>query len=208
MITRSEKKRRERREKGKKDSRKKKILTSKRSKVLQRSGLGGGGGDDNGVLHGVVLLERLDKLGDGGPLLADGNIDAIELLRLVIAVVPSLLVEDGVEDDSRLAGLTVTDDQLTLATADGNHGVDRLEARLHGLVDRLAGQNSRGLEHGSDPLRRLDGALAVDGVAQSIDDTAKHLGTNGNVNLGHALATCTSPRHQMPSVDSRFHRFA
>lgn len=115
--------------------------------------------------------------------MADGDVDAVELLVLVVAVVPSLLVQDGVEDDGRLAGLTVTDDQLTLATADGNHGVDRLEAGLYWLVDRLAGQDARGLEHGTTPFRGLDGTLAVDGVAQGIDDTAKHCSADGNVHL-------------------------
>lgn len=46
-----------------------------RSKELEGSRLGGGGSDDDGVLHGVVLLKGLDELGDGGTLLADGNVD-------------------------------------------------------------------------------------------------------------------------------------
>jgi hypothetical protein len=29
------------------------------------------------VLHGVVLLERLDELGNGRPLLADGDVDTV-----------------------------------------------------------------------------------------------------------------------------------
>jgi hypothetical protein len=63
--------------------------TSEGSNVLKRSGLGGGGGDNDGVLHGVVLLEGLDKLSDGRTLLTDGNIDAVKLLGLVVAVVPA-----------------------------------------------------------------------------------------------------------------------
>ena len=50
--------------------------------------LGGGGSDDDGVLHGVVLLKSLDELSDGGALLTDSNVDAVELLLLVCALVP------------------------------------------------------------------------------------------------------------------------
>jgi hypothetical protein len=50
----------------------------------------------------------------------------------------ALLVDDRVERHGGLAGLTVADDQLALAAADGDHRVDGLEARLQGLVDRLA----------------------------------------------------------------------
>jgi hypothetical protein len=49
-----------------------------------------------------------------------------------------LLVEDRVECHGGLAGLAVADDQLALAAADRDHGVDGLEAGGHGLVHRLA----------------------------------------------------------------------
>lgn len=155
--------------------------TGERSEVLERSGLGGGGSDDDGVLHGVVLLEGLDELSDGGTLLADGDVDAVELLVLVGAAVPALLVENGIKSDGSLAGLTITNDQLTLTTADGNHGVDGLETGLDGLVDGLTGENAGGLELGTTLLLAVDGTLAIDGVTEGIDDTAEKLGTDGDI---------------------------
>lgn len=159
-----------------------------RSEVLERGGLRGGGGDNDGVLHGVVLLEGLDKLSNGGTLLANGDVDTVELLSLIIAVVPSLLVEDGVNGDSGLAGLTVTNDKLTLATTNRNHGVDGLETSHHGLVDGATRQDTGGLDGGTATLSSLNGALAVDGVTESVDNTAKEAGTDGNVdNLASTL---------------------
>jgi hypothetical protein len=61
-----------------------------RNYVLERGGLGGSGGNDDGVLHGVVLLKGLDELGNGGSLLTNGDVDAVKLLGLVGALVPSL----------------------------------------------------------------------------------------------------------------------
>ena len=81
--------------------------TSEGGDVLKGSGFGGGGSDDDGVLHGVVLLEGLDELGNGGPLLANGDVDTVEPPGLVPAVVPSLLVNNGVDRDSGPAGLTI-----------------------------------------------------------------------------------------------------
>lgn len=156
------------------------------SKVLQRSGLGSGGSDDDGVLHGIVLLKGLDKLGNGGSLLTDGDVDAVELLGLVGGVVPSLLVEHGVERDGSLTGLTITNDQLTLATADGNHRVDGLETGLDGLLDGLTRQNAGGLDLSTALLLGVDGALAVDGVTESIDDTAEQLRADGDIDLFRA----------------------
>lgn len=154
-----------------------------RSNVLQRSGLRGSGGDNDRVLHGVVLLKSLDKLGDSRTLLTNGDVDTVELLGLVVAIVPALLVEHGVEGDGGLAGLTVTNDQLTLTTADGHHGVDGLETGLHGLVDGAAGENTGGLDLGTALLVGLDGSLAVDGLTEGVDDTAEEGLADRNVDL-------------------------
>lgn len=159
------------------------LTTGEGSNVLKGSGLGGGGSDDDGVLHGVVLLKGLDELGDGGTLLTDGDVDAVKLLGLVVGVVPTLLVKDGVEGDSSLSGLTVTNDQLTLTTANGNHGVNGLKTSLDRLVDGLARQNAGSLELSTALLLGVKGALAVNGVTESVDDTAEKLGTDGNIDL-------------------------
>lgn len=159
------------------------IRTSEGSNVLERSSLGGGSSNDDGVLHGIVLLKGLDELGDGGTLLANSDVDAVELLGLVVAAVPALLVQDGVQSDGSLSGLTITNDQLTLTTANGNHCVDGLETSLHGLVDGATGQDTRSLELGTAPLGGLDGALAVNGVSERIDDTTEKSLADTDVDL-------------------------
>ena len=151
--------------------------------VLHRRRLGGGGGDDRGVLDRAGLLELLHQLGDGGALLADGDVDAVELLALVVAggVVVDLLVEDGVERDRGLAGLAVADDELALAAADRDERVDRLEAGRHRLVHRLARDDARRLHVGDAALGGGDRALAVDRVAEGVDHAAEQRLADGHV---------------------------
>ena len=76
-------------------------------------------------------------------------------------------------DDGGLAGLAVADDQLALAAADRDQGVDRLQAGLHRLVHRLARDDARRLDVDAAALGRLDRALAVDRLAQRVDDPAQ-----------------------------------
>ena len=59
------------------------------------------------VLHGVSVGETLDDLSDGGPLLSDGDVDAVQLLLLLAGVVETLLVDDRVDGDGGLAGLQI-----------------------------------------------------------------------------------------------------
>src|SRR5690606_34859299 len=120
---------------------------------LERRGLAGAGDDDRRVLHRAVLRELVDDGGDRGLLLADGDVEAVHAL--------TLLVQDRVDRDGLLARLAVTDDELALTAADGDHGVDRLDARLERLLDRLASEDARRLELDAAPVRRLDRALAV-----------------------------------------------
>jgi hypothetical protein len=94
-----------------------------------------------------------------------------------------ILVQHGVEGDSGLSGLTVTNDQLTLTTSDGHHGVDGLETSLYGLVDGLTGQDTGGLELGTALLGGLDGTLSIDGVTEGVDNTSEKSLANGNVDL-------------------------
>src|SRR5690606_19845943 len=109
--------------------------------------LRGRSGDDDRVFQRAALFERLDDLGDSRTLLTDGDVDAVQLVGFGRAfAVDALLVQDGVDGDSRLADLTVANDQLALATTDRDQGVDGLQAGLHGLMHRLAGDDARSLD--------------------------------------------------------------
>ena len=181
---------------------------SEGSKVLKRSGLGSGGSDDDGVLHGIVLLKSLDELGNSRTLLANGDVDTVELLGLILTVVPSLLVEHGIDTDSGLTGLTVTNDQLTLTTANWHHGVDTLHASLYRLVDGLAGQNAGGLDLSTAAARGIEGTLAVNGVTQSINDTAQQLRTDGDIDLTSVSALSRQVVYQHDKVNIQSVRYA
>src|SRR5690606_12231688 len=98
----------------------------------------GGRGDDRRVVQGARVLEGLAHRGDRRALLADGDVDAADLLVRVAALPVRLLVDDRVDADRGLTGLAVTDDQLTLSTADRRHRVDRRDTRRERLVHRLA----------------------------------------------------------------------
>ena len=147
--------------------------TRKRGQELQRRGLGRGGRDHDGVFQSPPLFERADDLRHGGALLPDGDVDAVELGLLVVAGVDRLLVQDGVDGDGALAGLTVADDQLALAAADGDQGVDRLQAGLHRLVHRLARDDAGRLHVHPPALGGFDRALTVDRLAQRVHDAAE-----------------------------------
>ena len=95
------------------------------SDVLHGRRFGRGGSHDDGVGHCAGFFELANDVGHGGGFLADRDIDAEDAL--------ALLIDDGVDCDRGLAGLAVADDQLTLAAADRDHGVDRLQTGL----DRL-----------------------------------------------------------------------
>src|SRR5205814_5652157 len=114
-----------------------------------------------------------DELGNGRALLADRDIDAIQLDVLVRLRVERFLVQNGVERDRGLAGLAVADDQLALATADRDQRIDRLEAGRHRLVDRFARNDAGRLDVDALAFGGLDRALAVDRIAERVDDAAE-----------------------------------
>ncbi|MNQ69119.1 hypothetical protein D3C85_836990 [compost metagenome] len=136
---------------------------------LQRSGFGSGSGNDDGVSQGAVFFQLAHHVGDGRLLLTDCHVDALNAAVL--------LVDDGVDGQSGFTDLTVTDDQLALATANRDHGVDGLVTGLHRLVDRLTPDHAR-----CNLLNRVAGdvvqwAFTVDRVTQGIDHATQQFRT-------------------------------
>src|SRR5579862_758393 len=153
----------------------------KRRQELHRRRIGGGGGDDDGILERAVLLQHLDELCDRRALLPHRDIDAIKLDLFVVRGVERLLVEDGVERDRGLARLPVADDQLALAAADRDQRVDRFEPGRHRLVDRFARNDARRLDVDAGARVGLDRTLAINRIAERIDDAAEQALADGNV---------------------------
>src|SRR4051795_10602553 len=144
-----------------------------RRKILHRRRVGGGSGDDDGIFQRALLFQHFHELRHRRALLADRDVDAIQLDLLVPGGVERLLVEDGVERDRGLAGLAVADDQLALAAADRDQRVDRLEAGRHRLVDRFARNDAGRLDVDTLALGRLNRPLAVDRIAERVDHAAE-----------------------------------
>src|SRR5262249_46496299 len=97
-------------------------------------------------------------------LLPDRDVEAVNALPF--------LVDDRVDGHRRLADLAIADDELALAAADRHHGIDRLDPGLKRLFHRLAREDAGGLDLDPPSMRALDWALAIDRVAERIDDPA------------------------------------
>ena len=80
---------------------------------MERSGVRCPGCYDDGVIHCAGRFQRTHNLGDFTLFLADGHVYTDQ--------VAALLVDDSIQSDCGLAGGTVSNDQFSLATADGNH---------------------------------------------------------------------------------------
>src|SRR5580704_10971753 len=103
--------------------------SGKWSNVLHGGRLGGGSDHNDAVIHGAEIGESLDNLRHGGTLLPDGAVDANHI--------SATLIQDGVQNNSGLAGLAIADDQFALPAANGNHGVNGFDSRLQWLAYRL-----------------------------------------------------------------------
>lgn len=87
---------------------------------LEGSGIGGSGGNNDGVLEGVLLSEGLHDVSNSGSLLSNSDVNAVKLLVLVTGVEGSFLVKDGINGDSGLTGLSISNDKLTLSSTNGH----------------------------------------------------------------------------------------
>src|SRR5437588_2873297 len=107
-----------------------------RREVLQRCRFRSSRHDDDGMLHRAVLFQDGLRASNGRVFLTDRHIDADQVL--------ALLVNDGIDSDSCLTRLAVTDDQFALTTTNGDHAVDSLDTSLYRSIHRLACYHTRG----------------------------------------------------------------
>ena len=112
-------------------------------------------------------MQRVDNLCHGRILLTDRDIDTDHALVL--------LVENRIECDGGLAGLAVTDDQLSLAAPDGEHRIDGQNTGLHGHRDGLALHDRGGRALHGIVVVRLDLAAPVDRLSERIDHTSEEI---------------------------------
>src|SRR6516164_3638673 len=152
--------------------------------VLQRGRLRGSGGYDDRVIEGTVVLQRLDDLSDRRAFLANRDIDAVELARLVGAGIDLLLIQNSIDDQRGLAGLTVADHQLALAAADRYQRVDRFEPGLHRLVHRAPRDDARCLDLDPPALDVGQWALAIDRLAERVDHPTQEAAADRDLDNG------------------------
>ena len=134
--------------------------------ILLGSRVTGTGRDDRRVFHGPMFLENIHHLGHGGFFLPNGHINT-KHIRV-------FLIDDGIHTNGRFPDLPVSDNQLTLSPSNGGHGVNGLDARVHGLLHRLAGNHARCHHLDSSGFGSVNGTLAVQGLSHGVDHPAEN----------------------------------
>src|SRR3989344_4241789 len=124
------------------------------------------------TVPGIAAQELANHVGDGRLFLTDGYVDAENAAVL--------LVDDRVDRQSGFTDLTVTDDQLTLATADRDHGIDSLVASLYRLVYRLTPDHAWSNFLDRVGLGVAQWTFAVNRVTQCVDYATQQFLTNWN----------------------------
>ena len=150
-----------------------------RREILHRIRVRGRGHDDHGILEGPVLAKSVHDARHVRHLLTHRDIDTVD--RAAAGFVGPALVDDRVDADGGLSGLSVADDEFALAAADRNHRIDGLDAGLERLLHRLAIDDARrdGLE--AAELRGSDRPLAVDRLPQRVHHAAEQSLADGNL---------------------------
>mmetsp|Transcript_108989 Transcript_108989/g.150728 ORF Transcript_108989/g.150728 Transcript_108989/m.150728 type:complete len:396 (-) Transcript_108989:302-1489(-) len=158
--------------------------TGVRSQVLKRSGLGGGSSNNDRVLEGIRVSEELDNVSNSGSLLTNSNVDRVELLVDLIVIESRLLVKDSINSNSGFTSLSVTNDELTLASTNRHKSINGLKTSLHRLVDGLSRHDTGSLKFDSLSLIRINGTLTIDGVTKSINNSTEKTFTERNIDDG------------------------
>jgi hypothetical protein len=84
----------------------------------------------------------------------------------------------------QLPSLSVTNDQFTLSTANWHQRIDGLDTGLHGLSHRNTWNDAGSLDTDTETGLGVQWSFAIDGVTQSVNDTAQDLLADWHVDNG------------------------
>ena len=136
------------------------------SQELHGRGIGCRSGNNDRIGVSPAFFKSFCQTGNTARLLANRNINT--------DYAGILLVQDGINRNSGLTGTAVADDQLALSASDRHQGVNGLQAGLQRNVYRFTVGNTIGRGFNATGLTGADFALAVDGLAQCVNDAAQH----------------------------------
>ncbi len=126
------------------------------------------------MFHSTVLFQLAKHLSNLASLLADCNIDADQ--------VPTLLVNNCVEGDSTLPSGTITNNELALAAANGNHGINGLDTRLNRRINALAEGDTRRNPFYWSGFGSTNRTLPINRITKSINHAADEFIAHGYLN--------------------------
>ena len=140
--------------------------------ILHGSRVAGSGGHDNGVVHRPLLSEGIDNGGNRRAFLSNSHIDTIDGFPCLVV---GTLVDDGVDGDSSLTCLTVSDDEFSLSSTNRNHGVHSFQSCLQRLVHGLTEDDARGfaLQRHVNGISH-DGTLSINRMSEGVNNTSYH----------------------------------
>ena len=91
------------------------------------------------------------------------------------------MVDNGIDGNRRLTGLSVTDNQLTLSSSDRNHRINSLDTGLHRRINAFSRNNTGCHSFNLAIFCSRDRTFAVNRLTKSIDYATKHRVAYGNL---------------------------
>jgi len=149
-----------------------------------------GGHDDHGAAQALRPQVLLDEFADLAAPLAD-QADHVDV---------GLRVARDHPQENALPHAGAGEDAHLLALAAGQQAVEHADAEIHGLHDPppLQGVDRLGIQR--VVVLRLDGAPAVDGVAQAVDDPPQELLAHGDGRLAPQRDDLAARAHALQVV--------
>jgi len=162
--------------------------TAGEGRQVTQAGAGRGFGHDHGgIAQGAVGAQGVNGLHHRRALLADHHVQAAHVLVA--------LADDGVQCKCALAGAVVSNQQLALAAADRNQGVDDLAAGVERAVDEVTCNDGRRVAFNRSPPAAVRRGATVERRTQGVDDSAEQA-VAGRHGENVAGLPCLATRHE------------
>ena len=144
-----------------------------RGNKLQWSCFRSSGCNHNGIIHSAIVAQSFYHLCYRRAFLTNGNINAKQFFAVIFChVISAFLIDDCINNNRSLTGLTVANNQLTLTASNRNKRINSFQSGLYRFMHAFSRNNARSFNFSVAILLGFYAPHAVNRVAQSVNHTA------------------------------------
>lgn len=140
---------------------------------MKRSRIGSSSSNYYSVIHSSSFFKGSYNISYGWSFLSNSSVNTIQFFIFIIFIEIFLLIDNGINCNSSLSCLSITNNELSLSSSNWHKWIYTLKSSLHRFVDWFSWNNTWSFKLNSLSLIRFNSTKTINWVTKWVNDSSK-----------------------------------